>query len=151
MSFHVHDLNVPFAPPCTTVTALEEVAFAHGSFSEDIVRCLVMLRSGHHSACAATAETTPVTTGLLILTSGVAHGNNLPNIAQAIGPNVRKDEKKPPRIIREALAKAKDKPGLRCPGQLLSITPRHHSEVRRPRSGKPGGLYRVPGPYGHWL
>ena len=117
------------------MTVLEELAFAHGNFSEEIVRYLIMLRSGHRSAFAVTAGNTPVTTGLLILISGAAHGSNLPNIAQAIDSNVRKDEKELARIIRKTLAKAKGKPGLRCPGQLPSITPRHHSEVRRPRSG----------------
>ena len=53
-----------------------------------------------------------------------------PKIVQAINSNVWKDEKKPARMIRETLAKAKDKPGLQCPGQLPSVTPRHHLEVR---------------------
>jgi len=74
------------------------------------------------------------------LISGAAHGNNLPNIAQAFDSSVGNDEKKLARMIRETLAKAKDKPGLRCPGQLPSIIPRYPSEVRRQRSGTLGGL-----------
>ena len=97
----------------------------HGSFSEDIVRYLNMLRSSHRSASAATAGTAPMTTGLLDFTSGAAHGNNLPSTVQATDSNVWDDEMKLTRMTRETLAKAKGKPGLRCSGQLPSITPRH--------------------------
>jgi len=100
------------------------------SFSEGIVRYLDMLRSSHRGAFTATAGTTPVATGLLILISGAAHDSNLPSISQAAHSSVRDGEKKLVRMIREALAKARDKPGLRCPRQLPSITPRHPSEVR---------------------
>jgi hypothetical protein len=117
-------------PPCTAVTALEELPFAHGSFSEGIVRYLNVLRLSHRSVSAATAGTTPVMTGLLGLISGAAYGRNLPNTVQAIDLNVRDDEKKPARMVRETPAKAKDKPGLRCPGQLPSVISRHPSEVR---------------------
>ena len=104
MSFYVHDLNAPLAPPCTTVTALEEMAFLYSNLSEDMVRSLNMLRSSHCSASAATAGTTPVTTGLLILISGAAHGNNLLNIVQTIDSNVWENKKKLARRIRDTLA-----------------------------------------------
>ena len=129
------------------MTKLEELAFAHGKFSERIVRYLDMLRSSHRSASAATAGTT----GLLVLISGAAHGRNLPSTVQATDSNVRDSKAELARMAREALARAKGKPGLWCPGQLPSITPRHRFEVRRPRCcGTLGGLCRVPRSYVHW-
>ena len=85
----------------------------HGDVSEEMVRYLNMLRSSHRSASAATAGTTPLTTGLLVLISGAAHGENPPSTAQAIDSNVREDRKKPARRIRDTLAKIKEKPEIR--------------------------------------
>ena len=92
------------------MTALEELAFAHGNFSKGIVRYLNMLRSSHRSASAATARTTPVTTGLLVFISGAAHGSNLPSTTQATGSTVWDGEKKLACMVREALAKARSRP-----------------------------------------
>ena len=91
------------------MTALEELTVAYCSLSEDMIRYLNMLRSSHGSASAATAGTTPVTTGLLVFISGAAHGNNLPIIVQAIDSNVWEDGKQLARMIRDTLAKAKGK------------------------------------------
>ena len=94
-------------PPCTTVTALEKLAFVHCRLSADIVYYLNLLRSGHISGAAIPGKI-PMTTGHLVLVSGAAHGNNLLSIVQAIDTNVWDDEKKLARVIRETLAKAKD-------------------------------------------
>ena len=64
MSFNLYNPIGPLAPPCTAVTALEELALLCGSFSVGTDRYLDMLRSSHRSASAATVGTTPVTTGL---------------------------------------------------------------------------------------
>ena len=123
------------------MTALEELAFAHGNFSKGIVRYLNMLRSSHRSASAATARTTPVTTGLLVFISGAAHGSNLPNTAQAIDSSVWDDENKLARLIRETPAKARASPACGAPGSCRRLPPRHPSKVKRPRScGTLGGL-----------
>ena len=63
-----------------------------------------------------------------------------PSATQATDSIAWGDDKKPSRMIQETFAKAKDELGLQCPGQLPSITPRHPSGVRRPRSlGTRGG------------
>ena len=129
------------------MTALEELAFAQGNFSESTGRYLDMLHSSHRSTSAATAGTTPVTTGLLDLISRAAHGKNLPNTAQAIDFDVWDDKEKLARITRETPAKAKDKPGLRCPGQLPSASFRGKAATQ----WHTRGLCRAPGPYVHWL
>ena len=80
-----------------------------GSFSVGTDRYLDMLRSSNHSASAATAGTTPVTTGLFVLISGAAHGNNVPSTVQAIDSCVWGNDTKLARVIRKTLSKARDK------------------------------------------
>ena len=50
----------------------------------------------------------PVTTGLLVLLSGAAHGNKLASLVQALDANEWADEKLLARTIRETLKKVKD-------------------------------------------
>ena len=76
-------------PPSTvwsTASALEELAFEHGGFPTGSVRYLNMFRSDRDSITGSGLEV-PVTTGLLVLISGAASGNNLANIVQAVDSN----------------------------------------------------------------
>ena len=57
------------------------------------MRYLNMLRSDRDSFMGSGLEV-PVTTGLLVLISGAASGNNLANIVQAVDSNKWPDEKR---------------------------------------------------------
>ena len=94
-------------PPCTTVTALEKLAFVHCRLSADIVYYLNLLRSGHISGAAIPGKI-PMTTGHLVLVSGAAHGNNLLSIVQAVDSNEWGNVATLARTIRQTLVKVKD-------------------------------------------
>ena len=67
--------------------------FEHVGFPAESVRYLNMLRSDRDSIMGSGLEV-PVTTGLLVLISGAALGNNLVNIVQAVDSNKWPDEKR---------------------------------------------------------
>jgi len=70
------------------------------------VRYLNMLRSDRGSIMGSGLEV-PVTTGLLVLISGAASGNNLANIVQAVDSNKWPDEKRLIRVIKRTLEMVK--------------------------------------------
>ena len=71
-------------------------------FPAESVRYLNMLRSDRDSFMGSGLEV-PVTTGLLVLISGAASGNNLANIVQAIDSNKWPDEKRLILVIKRTL------------------------------------------------
>ena len=96
----------PPSPVWSTASALEELAFEHVGFPAESVRYLNMLRSDRDSFMGSGLEV-PVTTGLLVLISGAASGNNLANIVQAVDSNKWPDEKRLIRVIKRTLEMVK--------------------------------------------
>ena len=99
-------LPPPPSPVWSTASALEELAFEHGGFPTGSVRYLNMFRSDRDSITGSGLEV-PVTTGLLVLISGAASGNNLANIVQAVDSNKWPDEKRLIRVIKRTLEMVK--------------------------------------------
>ena len=89
-------------------TAPEELALLYGDVPERLIDFVNKVYTGALGAGANDMQT-PVTTALLLLLSGAARGKPLGPFVRSIDTNPWPDDKKLNRVIKETLAKAKDK------------------------------------------
>ena len=91
-----------------TATVPEELALLYGDVPEHLIGFLNKVYTGALGAGANDMQT-PVTTALLLLLSGAARGKPLGPFVRSIDTNPWPDDKKLNRVIKETLAKAKDR------------------------------------------